>query len=246
MCYDSGMKEKNEAITQKWPNRLVLVRHGESRYNAERELVERGILKTYTDGMKNMRNADIPLSKKGIMQARKTGLFLKKQYKDFDVVFVSPFKRASETGAIIARNFPKVKVLVDERIREKEFGIADSMTTEELQALFPYEFERKRKEGKYYYRPIGGESYPDVNLRIWAFLTMIVREYPQARVLVVSHSAVMRAFRKNLEKLSEAQMFALDGKNELKNCAIISYEYNPRLKPKPKLQLKYYNKIVWK
>lgn len=42
------MKNKtNKSINSKWPERLVLVRHGESIYNEERELVNRGVLEYF-------------------------------------------------------------------------------------------------------------------------------------------------------------------------------------------------------
>lgn len=238
------IKDTNEAPDQKWPHRLILVRHGLSLYNEERELVNRGVLKTYTPRVKGVRNADIPLSTRGRKQAQITGKFLKKTYKNFDVIFSSPFLRARETAIVIAREFPSAQFLVDERVREKEFGVADGLTPAELKNFFPYEALRKSKEKKYYYRPIGGESYPDMNLRIWAFLNMIVREYPKTNVLVVSHSAVMLGFRKILEKLDETSLLKIDREDELKNCAIISYAFDLQLKPKPKLKLEYYNKVA--
>lgn len=236
---------ENKTNIQKWPDLLVLLRHGQSIYNEERELINRGVIKTYTAKVKSVRNADLPLSKLGKLQAQKTGAYLKKEYKDFDIIFASPFKRAYETARIIAKNFPKAKFIVEERIREKEFGIGDGLTAEEIEVIFPHEYARRLKESKYYYRPIGGESYPDINLRIWSFLSTMVREYPKAKILVVCHSAIMLGFRKNLEKFDEAQILKINKEDDLKNCAIISYKYDPNLKPKPKMKLDVYNKIVW-
>ncbi|MBI2451054.1 MAG: histidine phosphatase family protein [Parcubacteria group bacterium] len=239
------MKKSKEELIQKWPNRLVLVRHGLSVYNEERELINRGILTTYTKNVKEVRNADIVLSEKGREQAKKTGVFLKKEYGNFDLIFISPFKRAYETGEIIAKNFPKARLIIEERIREKEFGIADGMTPDEIKKHFPYEYERRLKEKKYYFRPIGGESYPDVNLRIWSFLSTIVREYAKMNILVVSHSAAMFSFRKLLEKFTEEKLLEVDKTDDIKNCGIISYIYDSGLKPKPKLRLEFYNKKTW-
>ena len=140
-----------EQILQKWPTRLVLVRHGRSRYNEERELINRGILKTYTKKVKEVRNADISLSPEGRGQAKRAGIFLKKKFGHFDIIFSSPFQRAEETARIITKQFPRARFIIEERIREKEFGITDGLTPEELRNLFPYEYERKQKEKKYYY-----------------------------------------------------------------------------------------------
>ena len=242
ICYFFLMAHK---IIQKWPDNLVLVRHGQSIYNEERELINRGVLKTYTKNIKNVRNADIFLSKKGREQAAKTAEFLKNHYKNFDIIFASPFERALETAKIIAKKFPKSRFIIEERIREKEFGIADGLTADEIKKIFPYEWERRQKEKKYYYRPIGGESYPDINLRLWSFLSSIVREYPKTNLLVVSHSAVILGFRKLLEKFTEKELLEIDRKDELKNCGIIDYYFDHGMKPKPKLHLGTYNKIVW-
>lgn len=245
MSYLKVYNNDMELLTQKWPNNLILVRHGQSRYNEERELVNRGILKTYSAELKAMRDADFPLSAKGINQSEKTACFLKKQYRNFDVIFTSPFERTVKTAKIITVQFPTARLIIEERIREKEFGIADGLTSEELKAFFPHEYTRKQKEKKYYYRPPGGESYPDMNLRIWSFLNTLVREYARMNVLIVAHSAVMLCFRKLLEKFNEADLLRIDREDELKNCGIISYRYDPRLKPKPKLKLEFYNKITY-
>ena len=73
-------------------------------------------------------------------------------FKKFDIIFASPFTRAHDTAKIIAKKLPKTRFVVEERIREKEFGIADGMTPAELKELFPFEYARKQKQKKYYYR----------------------------------------------------------------------------------------------
>ena len=47
-----------------------------------------------------------------------------------------------------------------------------------------------------------------------------------------------------MEKLSESELLKINKEDDLKNCAIISYKYNPDLKPKPKMQLEIYNKTA--
>ncbi|OGY59638.1 MAG: hypothetical protein A3I31_00500 [Candidatus Colwellbacteria bacterium RIFCSPLOWO2_02_FULL_44_20b] len=231
-------------IIQKWPNYLILVRHGQSVYNEERELVNRGVIETYTKNVKEVRSADLPLSELGKLQAEKTGLYLKEHFPRINLILSSPFERAYDTARIIAKHFPETRFVLEERVREKEYGITEALTPAELKSLFPYEYERKQKEEKYYYRPPGGESSPDVNLRIWSFLTTLVREHAKMNVLVVTHSVVMLSFRKLLEKFSEQQLSKIDREDALKNCAIISYRFDRDLKPKPKLKLEFYNKVA--
>ena len=64
-------------------------------------------------------------------------------------------------------------------------------------------------------------------------------------ILIVSHSAIMLSFRKLLEKLDEKSLLKIDKEDDIKNCAIISYIFDPTMKPKPKLKLDTYNKIAW-
>ena len=224
---------------------MVLIRHGKSLRNEEKELINRGVLKAHTQKLLQTRDADMPLSSLGKKQAEATRKFLKKRYKNFDIIFSSPFERAQSTARIIAKSFPGSRLVIEERIREIEFGVVDGLLSEEIKTLFPFEYDRKKKEGKYYYRPSGGESYPDVNLRVWSFLTTLVREYPKQKILVVSHSVVMLAFRKLLEKLSEREVMNINKEDKIKNCGITTYRFDPLLKPKPKLGLELYNKTAY-
>lgn len=225
-----------------FPKLLVIIRHGQSVYNEERELVDRNILKTYSGNVKDTRNPDLPLSNLGKQQAENAARFLQKEYKNFDYIFYSPFVRAKETAEIILRKFAGAEFRVEERIREKEFGVVSGLTPEEFKSNYPSEYERKTREGKYYYRPIGGESFPDLNLRTWSFATTIVREYSGKKILIVCHSTVILSFRRLFEKLTEQELLEIDRSDDIRNCAIVSYRLNTKLKPKPKLQLEYYNK----
>lgn len=227
----------------RWPAHLMIMRHGQSKFNEERELINRGILKEHTVDVKNLRTMDTPLSTLGEEQAEKTALGLKEAGKHFDVIYASPFKRALQTAQIIRKHFPKAEFIVDERIREKEFGVIDGMIAKDIQEKLPLEWERIMRLKKYYYRPAGGESYPDVNLRVWSFMTALRRDHQGEKVLIVSHEAVMLCFRKVLEKFSENQLLAINEQNVIKNCATISYVFNPKARPKPRMKLEAYNSI---
>jgi probable phosphoglycerate mutase len=54
---------------------------------------------------------------------------------------------------------PDSKFCIDERLREKEFGILDRLTRAGIEEQFPDQAEFRRLLGKFYHRPPGGESW---------------------------------------------------------------------------------------
>src|SRR2546423_1574071 len=157
---------------QKWPHRLVIVRHGQSERNVAKEIAKAsGLPEIWTND--NVRDLDTPLTPTGVQQAIVTGAFLRDS-GDFDVIFSSPYMRALQTTQhIISQLRAAPLTVMEERIREIEFGILDGLTSAGIKARYPEEFARRQREGKYWYRPPGGESRPDVALRIHSFLGML-------------------------------------------------------------------------
>lgn len=224
---------------QKWPNGIVIVRHGESLKNVERARVEQfdsnKLKLDITD-----RDMDIPLSERGEWQAIATGKALKWRPK-FDVIFVSPYVRCRQTADLIIEQLGyKPKVVVEERLREKEFGVINNLTKKGIEKFYPDEWERRQRDGKYYYRPAGGESYPDVGMRVHSFLSTLARDYRKKNVLIVCHSVVVKVFRKLLERLEEKDVLEIDRAEDVANASVTTYSYDKR---EEKLKLKEYNKI---
>jgi probable phosphoglycerate mutase len=226
---------------QKWPDNLVIVRHGESVKNVEKARVDQ------FDSNKlkldiTERDMDIALSEKGEWQAIATGKSLAKRPK-FDVVFVSPYVRCRQTADLIIEQLGySPKVVVEERLREKEFGVIDNLTKKGIAKFHPDEWERRERDGKYYYRPAGGESYPDVGLRAHSFLGTLTREYRGKNVLIVCHSVVVKMFRKLLERMEEKDVIAMDQVEDVKNASVTAYSYERK---EDRLRLKEYNKVFY-
>ena len=161
------MQSFEEAVAQKWPNRLGILRHGESERNVAKERAKlAGSHGIFGSGL---RDVDTPLTSKGRQQAQATGEYLSRGYQ-FDVVFTSPYKRTLETAAGIQSLLqPTPPQVIEERIREIEFGILDGLTADGIKKQHPEEHSRRQREGKYWYRPPGGESRPDVALESIVF-----------------------------------------------------------------------------
>jgi len=227
-------------MEQKWPSHLVIVRHGESERNKAKDAAKRG--KEVHSFGSGLRDLDTKLTPKGHQQALAVGEYLAKPYR-FDTVFSSPYRRTMETTEeIISKMTPKPLVVEEERIREIEFGILDGLMPEGIKAKFPDEDARREREGKYWYRPPGGESRPDVALRVQSFLGTLTRDYREKSVLIVCHSVVVLIFRRLLERWGEYDYLKVDQEDDVKNCSLTIYDYD---RDTNKLVLNGYNKVCY-
>lgn len=229
----------------KWPRRVFLIRHGQSARNVQKDQakLQGNNAQWITDGI---RDQDTPLTAKGKAQATATALALVKEYGEFGIshLIISPYLRTRETAKVIESYFPYLHmdgVVVEERIREVEFGMMDGLTRQYIKEHYPTEYDRKLKEGKYYYRPPGGENRPDVAMRCHSFLGTLKRDYADASVAIICHSVVVLVFRRLLERWTEEQYLQVDKENDVLNCSVTCYEKNRD--EADKLILQYYNSI---
>ncbi len=233
--------------TQIWPDLLYIVRHGESAGNVARDAaLEAGhpIIDI------EIRDVDVPLSALGQAQAEALGRWLGAlPVKERpNIVLTSPYLRARHTAGLIVKTAgmreDAYSLVVDERFREKEFGILDRLTAIGIKDRLPDQAEFRRLLGKFYHRPPGGESWCDVILRLRSATEMISREYCGQRVLIVSHAVVVLCMRYLVEHMTETELLAIDKKEEVANCSVTLYEHDPKLGPRGNLRLKQFNFVA--
>ncbi len=233
--------------SQKWPERLWIVRHGESAGNVARDAAEAAGHPVIDIPM---RDADVPLSALGERQAQALGRWFGRQPSEEQptVILASPYKRARQTAAIALESAGLAReedtLIVDERLREKEFGILDRLTHAGILAEYPEQAEFRRLLGKFYHRPPGGESWCDVILRLRSSIDMITREHRGERVLLVVHSVVVLCFRYLLERMTEEQILEIDRTNEVANCSVTSFAFDPHRGRHGKLVLREFNFVA--
>jgi 2,3-bisphosphoglycerate-dependent phosphoglycerate mutase len=217
-------------MRQNWPERLYLVRHGQSQGNVARDAAdEAGLHEIDID----VRDVDVPLSGLGVHQAEAAGRWFASMPRSEcpEVILSSPYLRAKQTAEIICKQDAlaggPVRTIVDERLREREFGIFDRLTTVGIRERFPEEAAHRRRLGKFYHRPPGGESWADVILRLRSAMNTINLHYCDKRVLIVCHQVVVLCFRYILEALDEETILKIDKQGDVLNCGIAAYDFDP-------------------
>ena len=195
-----------------WPRRLVLVRHAESEGNV-RSVDERAQYEVATYAYK--------LTKRGRQQAAITGKYLRQEFNRFDVYYTSYYTRAKETMRIM---YPRAKIYEDPRLAESQRGIWHTMTKDEIAKTYPGEMERKKREGLYHFRPLGGENWPDVELRIHSFMGTLSRDYDDQDVLIVIHGFWLILFQRLVEHFSINEAVRRFKNKIVENASITIYD----------------------
>lgn len=208
-----------------WPHTLWVVRHGQSAGNVARDAAELAGLPTIDLAW---RDIDVPLSELGEQQAVALGEWFSRQptQDQPQVVLCSPYVRALQTARLVIKHGGLMEVAprLDERLREKEFGILDRLTSVGIKQQHPALDIQRTHVGKFYFRPPGGESWCDVILRLRSLQEMVTREYSGKRVLLVAHQVIVNCLRYLIEQMDEHQILAIDQERDVPNCAVTTYQ----------------------
>ena len=156
--------------------RLLLARHGQSVWNAERRF---------------QGSTDVPLSALGIEQARALG----RGFRGYRLAaaYVSPFRRAMETAEIALEGTGVPLVPLDD-LRELSLGQWEGCTVDEIsgQAGDPY---RAWLHAPHDCPPPGGEPLDAVSARVRAAMDRIAAAHaPDDDVAVIAHGGVISVY----------------------------------------------------
>ncbi|HEY4398261.1 MAG TPA: histidine phosphatase family protein [Acidimicrobiia bacterium] len=162
-------------------SRLLLVRHGESTWNA----------RSRWQGQ-----ADPPLSPFGERQAEDAAVRLA-EIATISAVWVSDLVRARRTGELIAEHLGIAHVREEPRLRERDVGAWSGLTRDEIEERWPGYLEARRS-------PPDFESDDDLLSRTRAGVAAAVDDGSGAgEVLVVTHGGVIRTIERSLGAIPE-------------------------------------------
>jgi probable phosphoglycerate mutase len=152
---------------------LHLVRHGDTSQAAE------GIFSG---------DLDPPLTENGLAQAEKVGHAA--QALGVSALYCSPKRRARMTAEPVARTCGLTPI-VDDGLREIAYGAWEGRLETEVRANDPEAYDAWRTDPSLV-PPPGGETAFAIAARALPVVLRARREYPQGRVMLVSHKATVR------------------------------------------------------
>lgn len=178
--------------------RILLVRHGESTGNVERQF---------------SRDSSIDLTDRGVAQARETGRHIAREFSPTQIV-ASSYYRARRTAALIEEALAgEFEIQIEEDLRERSIGALAGQAYGAMAAHPDYEAERY-----WAWRPPEGESLEDVQVRAGAVLQRVAAAYPDEDVVLVSHGGTMLALCAYVEGSFERPRVA-------GNCEVVVVEH---------------------
>ena len=232
---------------QRWPAKLWVIRHGESGGNLAHDAAD---VAGKTEIDIETRDVDVQLSLLGQQQCRALGRWFgaMSPAEQPNVVLCSPYLRAIQTADILkaegALAVQLSKFNIDERLREREFGILDRLTRLGIEQRHADQARFRLILGKFYHRPPGGESWCDVILRLRSLLDTVSLHHGSKRVLVVGHEVVVLCMRYLLENMTEEEIMAIDAQGEVANCGVTEYRFQPEENGTGRLVLERYNFVA--
>lgn len=160
---------------------LILIRHGETAWNAERRL---------------QGHIDIPLNGEGMLQARALGKILATE--KLDAIISSDLQRAHQTACFVqqeqAAQGRVLSIQTDSALRERCFGGFEGLTYTELATRYPQEFAAYKARDPNGQLPPGereGESFTAFFERVMRAVHAWAAQFGGQTVALVAHGGVL-------------------------------------------------------
>jgi len=167
---------------------LYITRHGETEYNRLGLFI----------GQK-----DIDINENGIAQAHELGKKVKSLNIDF--ILSSSLSRARQTAEIV-NDYIHRDIRTDKRLIERNVGAYEGLTMQELREKFQKGYSDDIVK-VYNEVPPGGESAGDVQKRVFAALEELKINYPDKKILIITHSFITKIINKYFNPNISAKEF---------------------------------------
>ena len=179
--------------------KLYIIRHGQCEWNALHKVCG---------------STDSPLTEKGRAQAAETAALVAHMTCDepIDLIIASPLSRALETGKAIQAACGGIPLIIDDRIREIDFGDNEGRSTRDP------DFQAEKRI--FPRRHPNGESMLMFTHRIYSFLDDIRVRYADKTVLLACHNGICRAAYSYFHDMTNEEFMSY----VVKNASVSIYE----------------------
>ena len=189
---------------------LVLVRHGQSEWNA---------LNLFT-GWK-----DPGLTDQGRQEANQAGQLIQSLNLDFDVMFTSALVRAQLTGNIILNIIKQTHIptIKNQALNERNYGDLAGLNKDDARAKWGAEQVQIWRRS-YDTPPPGGESLKDTGERVMPYFNQEILPLIKKgqNILISAHGNSLRSMIKFLDSISDSEIVKL----EIPTGAPIHFTFN--------------------
>lgn len=179
-------------------NFLVLVRHGQSEWNA----------KNLFTGWKNP-----GLTSAGEKEAIDAGNLIKERDIKFSIMFTSALKRAQITGQMILDVIDQtnIEVIKDQALNERDYGELAGLNKDDARRQWGEEQVHIWRRS-YDIPPPGGESLKNTAERVLPYFNSLIlpKLLQGENILVAAHGNSLRSLVMQLDNLSKDEVIALE------------------------------------
>ena len=205
----------------KYKNFLVLVRHGQSEWNA----------KNLFTGWK-----DPGLTPQGEKEAINAGKLISKRNITFSTMFTSDLKRAQITGEMILDRIQQndIKIIKDKALNERDYGDLSGLNKDDARKKWGNEQVQIWRRS-YDTPPPGGESLENTAERVLPYFKEIIlpKLLRGENILIAAHGNSLRSLVMQLDNLSKDEVVLL----EIPTGAPIIYSFDSNKEPVSKENL---------
>jgi 2,3-bisphosphoglycerate-dependent phosphoglycerate mutase len=190
---------------------LILVRHGQSEWNA----------KNLFTGWK-----DPGLTDQGVSEAKNAGKLILEQKIEFDVMYTSMLSRAQKTGDIILGilNHKEIPIIKNEALNERHYGSLAGLNKDDARKKWGDEQVHIWRRS-FDMPPPDGESLKDTAERVLPYFEteIMPKVISGSSILIAAHGNSLRALIMKLDSISPEDIVKL----EIPTGAPIQYEFTP-------------------
>lgn len=170
--------------------RVYLIRHGETKQHDEKMFIGR-----YDVPLKDGAEKSVKEMAGKLAEAICDGMQKDNPLK----IYTSPLKRAVQTAEIISDVLGADGLIIEEELQEISLGGWDGLPIREVKEMYPEEYERRGRDIFVFKNGNKAENFYDVQYRAVKVLRQILESDDSKALVIVTHSAVIRALENNLK-----------------------------------------------